>query len=76
MLCAQHTVPVEFGRGQIGRPCRQFSRVTILDQISACYHYDTVRVLLLRSVVNNNPGVRDNTVTWDQCYFNVGHDKD
>jgi len=67
---------MEFGLGQIGCPCCQFSWATALDQVSARYHSNMVGVFLLRPVVHNYPSVRDNTVTWDQRYFSVAHDKD
>ena len=74
IFSADDAVPQHLCGREICRACREFSR--IIDQVSARSEADSIWILFLRLVVDNNASVSDGAVVGYSPYLFVGHDKD
>ena len=70
-LCAEHTVPHQFGRGEISRPHRQFAG--IIYEITPGCDSNAVRVCLLGAKIDDHPCIRDCLARWDVGDLRVSH---
>ncbi len=68
------TVPHDFGGGNVGCLCGQFTGV--VDEISASGDMYMVGVSFLWAIIDNNPGVGDYAIFRNVCNFIMGEEED
>ena len=74
LLCAEHTIPMQFRRCNVRRLCCQLSRV--INKIPSLCDADAIWVLLLGPVVNDHICiVSDRPVGWDIRFVLRVHDE-